>query len=78
MLMMDSKLSLPSQPKRYPKFEIIIVNDGSTDSTLEKMIKNFDLEEVPFDYVQQIYTRPFKRVFKSKRVSVLARCPQNG
>lgn len=51
----------------YPKFEVVIVNDGSTDSTLEKMIKNFDLEEVPFDYVQQIYTRPFKRVFKSKR-----------
>jgi len=50
----------------YPKFEVIIVNDGSKDSTLEKLISNFDLEEVPFYYVEHIHTRPFKRLFKSK------------
>ena len=32
----------------YPKFEVIIVNDGSKDSTLEKMINEFQLIEVPY------------------------------
>lgn len=37
----DNVKSLLSQD--YPKFEVIIVNDGSKDSTLQKMIDNFDL-----------------------------------
>ena len=32
----------------YPLFEVIIVNDGSTDSTLQKMIEYYELVEVPF------------------------------
>lgn len=43
----------------------MIVNDGSKDSTLEKLIEYFDLVEVPFAYVEQIKTKPFKRMFKS-------------
>lgn len=49
----------------YPKFELIIVNDGSKDKTLENLIENFQLVEVPFDYVERIKTRPFRRCFKS-------------
>ena len=32
----------------YPTFEVIIVNDGSKDKTLEKLIENFELVEVPY------------------------------
>lgn len=49
----------------YPLFEVVIVNDGSKDSTLEKLIENFGLVEVPFAYVEHIQTRPFKRLFRS-------------
>ncbi|PIX12306.1 MAG: glycosyl transferase family 2, partial [Flavobacteriaceae bacterium CG_4_8_14_3_um_filter_31_8] len=34
----------------YPLFEVIIVNDGSKDKTLELLIKEFDLVEAPFAY----------------------------
>lgn len=49
----------------YPKFELIIVNDGSKDKTLENLIENFQLVEVPFDYIERIKTRPFRRCLKS-------------
>jgi cellulose synthase/poly-beta-1,6-N-acetylglucosamine synthase-like glycosyltransferase len=49
----------------YPLFEVIIVNDGSKDKTLELLIKEFELEETPYAYVERIKTKPFKRIFKS-------------
>lgn len=49
----------------YPLFEVIIVNDGSKDKTLELLIEEFSLVETPFAYVERIKTKPFKRIFKS-------------
>lgn len=49
----------------YPLFEVIIVNDGSKDRTLELLIEEFQLEETPYAYVERIKTKPFKRIFKS-------------
>ncbi len=34
----------------YPKFEVVIVNDGSTDDTLEKLIQEFEMVKVDFFY----------------------------
>lgn len=49
----------------YPLFEVVIVNDGSKDRTLELLIDKFELTETPFAYIEKIRTKPFKRIFKS-------------
>ncbi len=50
----------------YPTFEVIIVNDGSKDRTLELLIQEYDLEETPYAYTEKIKTAPFKRILKSR------------
>lgn len=49
----------------YPTFEVVIINDGSKDKTLELLVEEFELVETPFAYVERIKTKPFKRIFKS-------------
>ncbi len=49
----------------YPKFEVVIINDGSKDDTLQLLIDNFEMVETTYAYVEKIKTKPFKRIFKS-------------
>lgn len=60
----DNVTSLLKQD--YPNFEVVIVNDGSKDRTLELLIENFDLIEVPYAYTERIHCQPFKRMFRSQ------------
>lgn len=50
----------------YPTFEVIIVNDGSKDKTLDILIEEFELEEMPYYYAYKVYCRPVRRIFRSK------------
>lgn len=36
--------------QEYPKYEVVIVNDGSSDTTLEKIIAEFNKVKVDFFY----------------------------
>ncbi|UJH92066.1 glycosyltransferase [Antarcticibacterium sp. 1MA-6-2] len=54
---------------QYPFYELIIVNDGSKDDSLEKLIKEYALE--PFDaafITQPIPTATVNRIYKSRKV----------
>ena len=50
----------------YPDFEVVIVNDGSKDRTLELLIENFELVKVPYAYIEKIKTKPFRGLYKTK------------
>jgi poly-beta-1,6-N-acetyl-D-glucosamine synthase len=50
----------------YNNFEVIIVNDGSKDSTLQTMIEAYQLEKVNFAIHQQIPGKPIRGIYKAK------------
>ncbi|MEO9967838.1 MAG: glycosyltransferase [Reichenbachiella sp.] len=50
---------------QYNAYEVIIVNDGSTDDSIEKMKANFSLEKVPFFVDEKIKTQKIKAIYKS-------------
>jgi len=49
----------------YPSFEIIIINDGSTDSTLDVLKKEFDLNLSPEIYEERLETNPVNAIYHS-------------
>lgn len=50
----------------YQNFEIIVINDGSKDDSLEKTIKAFDLEKVPFAIDYKIKCQEIRGIYKSR------------
>ncbi len=48
----------------YPRFEIVVVNDGSIDETLEAMIEAFHLERVRIPYRPDIPTAPIRAIYR--------------
>lgn len=51
----------------YPEFEIVVINDGATDATLDVLIKEFSLQAIPEAYRIQIPTQPIKTIYRSTR-----------
>jgi cellulose synthase/poly-beta-1,6-N-acetylglucosamine synthase-like glycosyltransferase len=49
----------------YPEFEMIVVNDGSTDDTLDVLHRDFDLMPVPSSIRVKLQTKRVKAVYRS-------------
>ncbi|WP_374665503.1 glycosyltransferase family 2 protein [Ramlibacter sp.] len=50
----------------YPQFEIIVINDGSSDATLERLREAFDLERFPQAVNERLPTQPVRAIWRSR------------
>ena len=55
----------------YPDYEVLVVNDGSKDDTLQKLIDEFDLRPFPEAYRQRIPCKPVRAIYGSPRYPML-------
>jgi len=53
----------------YGKFEVILINDGSKDDTLQKLIGSFELEKTNYAYNPEIETQTVRGIYRSKNRS---------
>ena len=49
----------------YPDYQLIVVNDGSTDRTLEQLFTNFQIRQASFSPYYEIDSQPIKTVYLS-------------
>lgn len=62
----ESTNSLLNQ--RYPHFELIVVNDGSKDQTLNTLIDYFKLEKIDMIYRTRLKSRPLRGIYVNKNI----------
>ena len=50
---------------RYPQYEVVVVNDGSVDSSMQLLIDHFKLRPVEMVFKKHFETKPVRAVYRS-------------
>ena len=53
---------------KYPNYEVVVINDGSKDATLQTLIDHFHLEKHTVEYNSFITTRPIRGIYTTKNI----------
>ena len=53
----------------YNNYQVIVVNDGSKDNSMELLISSYDLVPADFNYNQTIATKPIRGVYVSRNAA---------
>jgi YaiO family outer membrane protein len=63
----------------YRNYEVVVVNDGSKDDTMDRLRDAFDLYEIPRIYPETIATKPLRALYRSRsRSRLLVLDKENG
>jgi|YelNatPaOPRAMG01_1025707.scaffolds.fasta_scaffold00958_9 cellulose synthase/poly-beta-1,6-N-acetylglucosamine synthase-like glycosyltransferase len=49
----------------YPEFEVVVINDGSTDMTLQRIIESFKLKPVQRAFSEEVKHKPIRGIYGS-------------
>lgn len=69
MTIVDSVVSFLTL--QYPHHEVVLVNDGSSDATMQRLLEAYDLYEVPPAFMISIPSKPVRAYYRSRRHSKL-------